>query len=127
MKDKIISLGKFRVTQGKGKNTAQKLDRLTRLPDTLEYLWLEHQLLKPERLSQLNPLDWKNCKSWLTNGLNEFCKKINDFCLIFDNENENDTGKSNQGIGLKNVEFGYKESTIQRKRLGKWKEWWSQK
>ena len=122
LKDKIISLNKFRVGQGKGQDTTQKL---TRLPDTLEYLWLEQQLLKPERSSQINPFDWKNCKNWLTSGLNEFCKKINDFCLIFDNEN--DVEENTQGIGLKHIKFGYKESTIQRKRLEKWKEWWKKR
>ena len=122
LKDKIIPLSKFRVGQGKGKDTAQQL---TRLPDTLEYLWLEHQLLKPERASQLNPLAWKNCKDWLIDGLNEFCRKINDFCFTFNNEN--DTEENAHGIGLKHIEFGYRESTIQRKRLEQWKKWWSQR
>ena len=120
----ILPLGKFRAGRGKGK---QAEGNSIPLPEHLEYLWLSREL---EHHPEANPLDWKNCKRWLPEGLREFCRAVNTFCAKnFGREDDAEDGgrrkSRGRGLGIKPVNFSYNDdpTVMQRKRLGGWKKW----
>ncbi len=114
----ILALKNFRAGKGESKSRG-----LVRLPKYLEYLWLERELMKPENISD-KPFSWTNCQHWLLDGLKSFCKEINEFCATLDNLKHD---KNTHGLALKQVKFGYMKSTLQRKRLKEWAQWWDKK
>ena len=115
---KILVLKNFRASKGESKSRG-----LVRLPKYLEYLWLERELMKPENISD-KPFSWINCQRWLPDGLKSFCIEINEFCAMLDTQKRDN---NTHGLGLKRVEFGYMDSTLQRKRLKEWAQWWNKK
>ena len=66
---------------------------------------------------------WIYSKYWLLDGLNEFCAKVNTFCADSFGQDEN----TSAGLGLRQILFSYVESTVQRKRLKGWKEWYAER
>ncbi|MBQ4470192.1 MAG: hypothetical protein II917_08675 [Synergistaceae bacterium] len=118
--DKMLPIKSLRAGKGQGKDSASKS---VRLPDNLEYLWLERELSKPEHYSE-EPFSWKNCNSWLPSGIRDFCSKVNELCAGFETDTED---KRVHGLGLKLIKFGYQDSTLQRKRLKGWALWWNRK
>ena len=117
-KGKIIAVSKFRAGKGESKSRG-----LIRLQKYLEYLWLEHELAKPEHKSD-KPFYWGNCKGWLPEGIKDFCREINSFCRTLDGAKHDDNV---HGLGFSQTEFGYQDSTLQRKRLQEWEAWWNSK
>ena len=103
--NRIISLKMLRTKQGGGGRGNDSC------PDPLLLLWLERELKEHPGES---PLKWRNCKNWII-GINDFLSKVNDKLNNF---------VISGGIGLKDVNFHYEESTIQRKHLSEWRKWW---
>ncbi len=120
--DKILPIKNLRAGRGQGKDSESKS---VKLPDNLEYLWLERELSKPERYSELDePFSWRNCNSWLPSGIRDFCSKVNELCAGFETDTED---KRAHRLGLKLLKFGYHDSTLQRKRLKGWALWWNRR
>ena len=115
--DIVIPLKDFRVGKGEGKH-GENIS--VSLPEGIESLWLERELVKHH---EENPLDWIYSKYWLLDGLNEFCAKVNKFCADSFGQDEN----TSAGLGLRQILFSYVESTVQRKRLKGWKEWYAKR
>ena len=68
------------------------------MPEALEFIWLT----KAMERHGCSTLAWKRVKEWLPKEMNEFCAELNKVAA---------------------TEFNYRESTMQRKRLPLWKEW----
>ena len=122
VKDKILPLNFFRAGKGEGKSGTYAVS----LPVGLEHLVLEREILRRSP-NEKKPLAWKNCKSWILESLNDFCDKINDFTLIFEQDNDDEEGRNSRTLGLRRVEFTYNEAALQRKMLKGWVQWWEKR
>ena len=115
---KILVLKNLRASKGESKTRG-----FVSLPKYLEYFWLERELKKLGNISD-KPFSWKTCQYWLPDGIKSFCREINEFCAALESQKRDE---KTHGLGLKLVEFGYMDSTLQRKRLKDWAEWWAEK
>lgn len=115
----IMPLGDLRAGKGQGKNNE--------LPEMIERLWFEREVSKSGLAPGTSP-DWDKFGALLLDSFKNFCEELNDLCGSFDSHEEEDSGKGiTSGIGLKKTEFTYEESTLQRKKLDRWKKWWRKK
>ena len=102
--------------------------RANSFPRALTHLWIEKTFSNSDAD---NPFDWKNCKDLVLGpaGINAFCKKVTALFADYEsNEQVKVKGKDGKeeiySLGLLKTDAQYEESTIQRKRLKEWREWW---
>ena len=114
----VMPLGNLRAGKGQGKI----------LPGKIESLWLEREFSKI-RSFYGSQIDLEKHKDFIIGSFKKFCAELSSLCSVFDSqeaEEDSDKGQKN-GIGLKQTEFVYEESTLYRKKFGEWKKLWSKK